>query len=257
MSAAPVIGISPNDQPPGPSRKGYRGKTLEFTDAALAEGVVRAGGVPVTLCRGIATAALALADRATATIARVDGLLLSGGADIDPGTWGQPALREAWPGQPDRDRWELALYRAALRRRVPILGVCRGCQLINVAEGGTLWSDVPTLRPRPAEVPEVTHRSEETYDQLTHTLSVEPHSEAAALFHGAAPVVNSVHHQGIREVGLGLRVTARAPDGLPEAVERRGEPWVLGVQWHPEWMGDDAVQARLLHRFVSLAGRAS
>ncbi len=254
MSAPPVIGISPNDQPPELRTRGYRGKTLEYSDQAMAEAIVRAGGLPMILCRGRATAAAALADLADASVAHIDGLLLTGGHDVDPGTYGQPAARAQWPGQPDRDRWELALYRAALAERRPILGICRGCQLINVAEGGTLWPDLPSAGPAAEGSAAAIHRSEAIYDQLMHSLDVVPGSEVATLWDGAPARVNSVHHQGLREVGIGLRVTARAPDGLPEAVERPGGPWVLGVQWHPEWMTGDLQQERLFERFVRRAG---
>ena len=126
--------------------------------------------------------------------------------------------------------------------------------VMELAEGGTLWPDLPSAGPAAEGSAAAIHRSEAIYDQLMHSLDVVPGSEVATLWDGAPARVNSVHHQGLREVGIGLRVTARAPDGLPEAVERPGGPWVLGVQWHPEWMTGDLQQERLFERFVRRAG---
>lgn len=252
MAGAPLIGITPN-RFPARDRAVYAGKALEYSDVAMAEAVVRAGGVPVLLVRGAAEAAAELVDRAEAGVGAVQGLLLAGGADVAPQSYGQRPLDPAWAGEAERDRWELALYRVALAAGRPVLGVCRGLQLLNVAEGGTLWQDLPSQR----DTARCQHRCQARYDRLEHPIEIEAGSELRALLGSAAASVSSVHHQGIDELGLALRAVARAPDGLVEAARREGSPWVFGVQWHPEWMPEDAGQARIFARFVEQAAQVA
>ncbi|MCB9728950.1 MAG: gamma-glutamyl-gamma-aminobutyrate hydrolase family protein [Deltaproteobacteria bacterium] len=247
MIRHPLIGVSPNAFP-AEDRRFYKNKPLEYGDASIATAVRAAGGLPLMLYRAGTEGAEALAAQADAMVARVDGLVLTGGADISPGTYGEEALDPAWRGDPDRDRWEMALYRAAVAHQRPVLGVCRGAQLINVAEGGSLWQDLATLRDGSK-----VHRSQELYDSLSHDVAVEAGTELEALFGDDSHHVNSVHHQGLKAVAPSLRVIAHSPDGVPEAVVREGEPWVLGVQWHPEWMQDRPAQRRIFERLVELA----
>lgn len=179
---------------------------------------------------------------------RVDGLLLSGGVDIDPQSYGDALVNERWRGQLDRDRFELALFREALAQKLPILGVCRGMQFINVAYGGTLWQDIPSLRPM-----SVLHRNQELYDGLTHELEVVPDTFLAEIFGTDTTIVNSVHHQGIKTLGQGLTAIAYAQDGLIEAVMSHPADNVVGVQWHPEWMRDSQPNQQLFEWFVGKA----
>jgi len=235
----PLIGISSNLFAAEP-RASYNGKALLVTDRAMVRAIERAGGVPLLL---------PLSDRLADLMASVDGLLLTGGADIDPTTWGGEV--GDWPGQPERDRYELEALALARERRLPVLGVCRGHQLLNVAFGGTLTRDLPTER-----ASTVRHRDRETYDQNRHTIEVLADSwlsdvlgPEAALNPGC--MVNSVHHQGIDRLGDGLTATAWAPDGLIEAVEARADRWTLGVQWHPEW-DERPEHAAIFRRFVEV-----
>ncbi len=162
-------------------------------------------------------------------LAAVRGLVLTGGEDVDPGEYGaepHPALGET---NRRRDRWEIALVRAAHARAIPTLAICRGIQILNVALGGTLVQDIPAQWPGalPHEDRERTLR--------THAVDVVPGTRTAAALGGGSLSVNSVHHQAVDRLAPGLRITARSPDGLVEAVETEDERWwVVGVQWHPE-----------------------
>jgi putative glutamine amidotransferase len=165
-----------------------------------------------------------------------DGILLTGGADVDPARYGESDRHGSVEVDPERDQYELALTRAALDRQLPMLAICRGVQVLNVAAGGTLMQDIPTSidsavlhrRPRPAR----------TRRARAHAIALAPGTLLASLLHdrqrGAAPVVvNSRHHQAVKQVAPGFVVSATAPDGIVEAIERP-TGFCLGVQWHPE-----------------------
>lgn len=244
MQRAPLIAVSPNYLP-AEDRRLYKGKPLEYGEAHLAASIAAAGGLPTLLYRAELEGE-ALAEHAAALVDRIDGLVLSGGEDISPTTYGQFARDPAWAGNPARDAFELALYRAAVAAHKPVLGVCRGAQLIGVAEGGSLWQDLPSMRGGP-----ITHRSQELYDSLGHDLEIDA-AFLAALFDGEAVAVNSVHHQALDAEPASLRVIARAPDGVAESYVRP-DAWVLAVQWHPEWMQARPSQRRLFERFVLAA----
>jgi putative glutamine amidotransferase len=210
-------------------------------DAALVAGtyldcVRRAGGLPLLF----APEAVSESD-VQSLIARVDGLLLIGGADLDPASYGQAPTAWTEATYPLRDEFELALVRAAFARDLPVLGICRGLQVMNVATGGTLHQHLTDAgfaehRALPGSLGEPT----------MHALAVEPGSLPAA----AAPVpgmVNSHHHQGIDRVGEGGEVVARSlPDQLVEAVRWPAHRYALGVQWHPEALELDATIAGLV-----------
>lgn len=247
MKRPPVIAISPNALP-AEDRPLYKNKALEYGEASMAR-VVRAGGaVPLMAYRADVADAEALAAHAEAVIGACDGLVLSGGADVDPPTYGDVLHDERWRGDPLRDAFEIALYRAARAADKPVLGVCRGAQLINVAEGGTLWQDLRTLREG-----SLVHRDQEAYDRLGHPLELDVDTRLAPLFEGEPLHVNSVHHQGVRELAPDARVLARAPDGVVEAFEISAAAWILAVQWHPEWMVTRS-SARLFQALARAAG---
>lgn len=241
---APLIAVSPNHLPPE-DRRLYQGKALEYGEAELAQALARAGATPILLYRA-GHALSDLANWAAALIDRVDGLVLSGGQDIGPETYGDSLQNPAWVGDAHRDTFELALYRAAIAAKKPVLGVCRGAQLIGVAEGGTLWQDLPSLRG--PQTPTLTHRDQPLYDRLTHPIVFE-NPFLDQIFDGEPHIVNSVHHQALRELPTTLTVLATAPDGVSECYVRR-DAWVLAVQWHPEWM-DTASSRRLFACFVA------
>ena len=247
MSRRPLIAVSPNHLP-AEDRRFYKGKPLEYGEAHLAAAVAAAGGIPLMVY--LAEQSDTIAGWAESIVAQVDALLLSGGEDIAPTNYGEAPGDPDWAGNPRRDELELALYRAALAADKPVLGVCRGAQLIGVAEGGSLWQDLPTLRPDT-----IVHRSQEDYDRLAHALEIDARASfLAALFDGEEAVVNSVHHQGLKDEPAPLRVIARAPDGVAECYVHE-DAWVLGVQWHPEWMQSRPSQRRLFETFVAAARR--
>jgi putative glutamine amidotransferase len=163
-------------------------------------------------------------------VAALDGLVLQGGADIDPQAYGEAPSELLGSTDALRDRFELNLLRAFVAARKPVLGICRGMQLINVACGGSLHQDLigagATANAHVAPA----------YDEHSHALRFEPGSWFAGLYPGAcAPVVNSIHHQGVKTLGQGLQVEAWSDDGVPECIRGTGESFLLGVQWHPEF----------------------
>ncbi len=186
---------------------------------------------------------------------RLDGVFLPGGADIDPATYGDGPHVACDKTDPERDRVELSLAKWAMADGRPVLGVCRGIQLINVAAGGTLFQDLATQRPESIKHDYFPFNGQSfTRDHLAHTVDVSADSRLARLYGAGELRVNSMHHQGIRELGQGLRVTAVAPDGLVEAIETTGDAYVFAVQWHPEALTDRDAQARAMFReFIEAA----
>ncbi|MEU3043805.1 gamma-glutamyl-gamma-aminobutyrate hydrolase family protein [Streptomyces diastaticus] len=179
-------------------------------------------------------------ERADAVVARVDGLVIAGGPDVEPARYGAERDPRTGPPAPARDAWELALIDAALSLGTPLLGICRGMQLLNVALGGTL-------------VQHLDGHTGGTGVFGSHPVKPVPGSRYAA----AVPeesVVPAYHHQCVDELGRGLSVSAQADDGTVEAIETAGEPWVLGVQWHPE-MGEDTRVMRALVEAAATRGR--
>lgn len=174
------------------------------------------------------------AESARSIIAAVDGLVLTGGEDVDPELYGQQRHDRLGPVNRRRDESEIALVLAAREAGKPVLAICRGPQLLNVALGGTLIQDIPSCVPHA-----LAHDSEDSRNARAHEIVIEPDSRIAAAVGATRISVNSLHHQSILEPAPGLRVTARAPDGIIEGVESEGEEWwALAVQWHPEEMSD-------------------
>jgi putative glutamine amidotransferase len=221
------IGISANFMHADPHRALFKGKTLQYVEQRLAMSVWRAGATPVLLAE--------LADEAgtRAMIDAVDGLLLSGGADVAPESYGAESIDARWPGDARRDAYECHLVELAQARAKPILGVCRGAQILNVALGGTLWQDLQTQVDGA-----LVHRDWEHYDELGHDIRITAGSWVSEVYGDVTRLaVNSVHHQGLRELAPGLKATAWAPDGIVEAIEAIDDlQWISAVQWHPEWL---------------------
>lgn len=188
---------------------------LHFADYPRA--VAASGGLPVELTRDAEVEGI---------VARLDGLVLTGGADVDPSAYGQAPHENLGAVEQERDRWELALLEAAERRGIPVLCICRGVQLLNVARGGSLRQHVGV------DEGDGHPRFDEDGRKHAHPVALDEGSLAASLY-GRSAEVNSLHHQVIDRVGEGLRVTGRSPDGSVEAVESEHGP-VLGLQWHPE-----------------------
>lgn len=187
------------------------------------ERVRAAGGWPV-LCDPMPLDS----DDAARFVARFDAVLLTGGPDVDPQRYGEVAHPSVYGTDTRVDEFELALARAALTATVPLLAICRGVQVLNVACGGTLWQDIETA---PGVAPH--GRPGEIDGERVHDVAIEPASLLAAVMGSDSVRCSCHHHQSIRELGDGLVVSARATDGIIEAVERPGAP-MLAVQWHPE-----------------------
>ena len=195
-------------------------------NAAYIRSVLGAGGVPILLSPllGPSYAARALDG--------VDALLLTGGEDIHPALYGAEPSPFLNPPSRERDLFELALFATARQRELPVLGVCRGIQLVNVGLGGTLFQDIPSERPG-----SVAHDPGGERDARTHAIELKPGSRVAAALGGTAFSVNSFHHQAVDRLADGLIASGWSPDGLIEAVESPADaPWLLAVQWHPEEM---------------------
>jgi putative glutamine amidotransferase len=196
---------------------------LEVALATLyPDAIERAGGVPVIV-------PLLRPDAIASLLDRVDGVCLPGGPDLQPSTYGEEPHPQLGPTEPRVDAVELALVRAADRRGLPILGICRGMQALNVARGGTLHQHLPD-----AVGDHLQHRQTEHGSVTTHRVETAPHSRLRPMFGGPWLEVNSFHHQAVRTLGRGLVATAWAEDGTIEAIETPGERMVLGVQWHAE-----------------------
>jgi putative glutamine amidotransferase len=176
---------------------------------------------------------------------RLDGVFLPGGVDMDPLQYGESRLPVCGVPDPDRDRVEVALVRWAMEEQKPVLAVCRGVQVLNVASGGTLYQDLAEWCDAAIKHDYWPLEPLQRRD-LVHDVLVEPGTLLASIMGAGAGTVNSMHHQGIKQLAPGLVVNARAPDGLIEGVEGRDESFLLGVQWHPEELVESMPEARRL-----------
>lgn len=219
----PIILITAGKQGQITKERGEMQSVNSSINMQYVESVLRAGGVPVTLpC---------VADREAvhAAVQAADGILLPGGGDIISHAYGEEPHPKTLYQDPRRDEMEFEATRIALEQRMPILGICRGVQVLNVAFGGSLIQDVPS------QVPEVLlHYSYALEPWLSHTVDIEDGSLLARIFGTSSMLVNSYHHQAVKDVGDGLRINCRARDGVIEGVEAADGRPVLGVQFHPE-----------------------
>jgi putative glutamine amidotransferase len=226
------IGVSARIFHPEPGAKGLRGKTLQYLEESIAHWVmsrdVLVFMIPTVGHQGMLHPSnIRLRDYAK----HLDGLLLQGGADVSPQSYAETATSHEWPGDRVRDMYELELLHEFIESGKPVLGVCRGCQLINVAFGGTLYQDIAT------DVPTASAHVNENYDQHRHGIHFPDGSTLANMFPGRRDaIVNSIHHQAVKTLGRDLNIEAvSAADGIIEAVRYRRAPFVMGVQWHPEF----------------------
>jgi putative glutamine amidotransferase len=208
-------------------------------DLDYVEGVAEAGGVPVVLPPVVGSRG------AEALLDGMDGLLLSGGSDLDPVYYGEEPVPELGVTVPERDAFEMALLERALRRQIPILGICRGMQILNVALGGTLYQDLPSQMDHMVLLG---HRQQTPKWQPTHEVEVDGGSKVAQMMGTDELKVNSYHHQAIKDLASGLTAVARSPDEVIEAVEWNdlSKRWLVGVQWHAEAMRDAGPEHRRL-----------
>ncbi|HEV2999199.1 MAG TPA: gamma-glutamyl-gamma-aminobutyrate hydrolase family protein [Solirubrobacteraceae bacterium] len=243
--AVPLIAITTSElRKPGSSEvatSAHRQEPGGRRDMALAmaypSAIERGGGAPLVIPPFAA-------ERDVETILdRVDGLLVSGGPDIDPCLYGEPPHPKLGPTDVGLDRFEIGLVRRALERDLPLLGICRGAEVLNVARGGTLVQHVDG------------HRQEEEGRIATQDVRVEEGSRLADVLGETRIRVNTFHHQAVERLGGGVRAVAWADDGVVEAIELAGLDFAIGVQWHAESLIDDAHHCALFARFAAAAHR--
>jgi putative glutamine amidotransferase len=233
---APKIGISACYLHPDPARAAFGKKTLNYVEQSMSHWVMSGGALPVMIPPVTGDTA-----RGGATLAHyadwLDGLVMHGGVDVWPGSYGEATLKPEWNGDKIRDDYEIALVKAFVAAGKPVFGICRGLQLINVAYGGSLFQDITTQHPGALQ-----HRDGEVYDNLFHTVRIEAKSRLGSMIDSVNSYkINSIHHQGIKDLAPGFVVEARCPDdGMIEAIRLdtgnvEKDAWVAAVQWHPEF----------------------
>ena len=228
------IGISACLLHPEATREAYGAKTLQYLEQSTALWVSRSGALPVMIPSLTDDVSCPVpSDRRVSDYAQwLDGLVLHGGADVWPGNYGEVPLHIDWTGDRARDDYEKALVAAFVAAGKPVFGICRGLQLINVAFGGTLYQDIPSQLPQA-----IVHGDEAAFELNFHPLAVVPGTRLASLLRDTGSFkVNSIHHQGIKDLAPGFVVEARCPDdGMIEAIRLTGDAYVAAVQWHPEF----------------------
>lgn len=227
------IGLSARLLHQSPKELGFRGKTLQYLEQSAAHWIMSHGAMAFMIPTLLSDTPHRRAMVTAAHYAeQLDGLLLQGGADVDPRTYGEQPLRPEWSGDEVRDRYELALLRAFIDQGKPVFGICRGMQLINVAYGGTLYQDIEEQIPGAAA-----HVDPSLYDDLIHGVRFAPGSLFEQTFGTTGPVpVTSIHHQCVKRIGNGLVAHAFSDqDDVVEAIVADSRNLVIGVQWHPEF----------------------
>jgi len=236
----PIIGITTG------SINNSFGQRMVTLNEAYIKAILQAGGVPLL----IPSASAANGNGESEEFGNiVDGILFTGGGDISPDRFqGDPHPRIDDVDE-IRDSVELNLLQTAVGNGTPFLGICRGCQLMNVGLGGTLYTHIPDQLPGaldhayPGNMRKV----------LVHKVKIEEGTRTGQLLGEPIVSVNSHHHQGLKGIAPSLQVTGNAPDGLVEAIELKGHPFGIGVQWHPEWLTDQEVTRNLFSKFINAA----
>ena len=220
-----------------------RAPTYEIPQAYL-DAILTPGGLPNLLPTSLPIAAL------PELVNRFDGFVFSGGGDVDPALYGGHLDATVHSIDPERDDFERALIPLVLEADKPLLAICRGAQILNVALGGSLYEDIPSALPaalRHDWYPNIPR------DYLAHTVEIEPGSRLAEILGTRKLRTNSLHHQAIRQPAPGLEVVARAEDDVIEAVELPGKRFAIGVQWHPECLPEEPAMQRLFSEFFNAA----
>lgn len=234
------IGVSARLLHQAPQELGFRNKILQYIEQSVAHWIMEHGAVAFmvpAVAHDSKHAARHL--KVEQVVQELDALVLQGGADVAPQTYGQTPMDPRWQGDVVRDRYELALLRTFLAQKKPVLGVCRGAQLLNVAFGGTLYQDIPTQCPAAHA-----HVDTDLYDQLEHDVTFLQGTALTKLYPNASQLrVTSIHHQAVADLGKGVVVEAVSTlDGMVEAIRWTGDTYARGVQWHPEFHhGRDAL----------------
>ena len=225
------IGISARLFHPESGSLGLRSKTLQYLEESIAQWVmsrdVLVFMIPTVNTNGMVHPSnVRLRDYAK----HLDGLVLQGGADVSPQSYAEAATRPEWNGDRVRDMYELELLHEFIEHGKPVLGICRGCQLINVAFGGSLYQDIAS------DVPTAIAHVNDLYDNNFHELQFPPGSSLTGMLDTRTSLVNSIHHQAIKDLGRDLQIEAISmTDQIVEAVRYKKAPFVMGLQWHPEF----------------------
>jgi putative glutamine amidotransferase len=239
----PLIGISCSRLVGGSWGLYSRGHFMDYTFAEYSQAVLAAGGAPVLVPVAQNTESI------TTLLGALGGLILTGGPDVNPRFYGEQPVDGLGEVDEGLDLMELELARAAVNRDIPTLAICRGIQVLNVSQKGTLYQDVGSQVSGA-----INHGQQADKGVLTHTVRIAPDSRLATILESQEIWVNSKHHQAVKAAGSGLAISARASDGVVEAVEHPGKRFILGVQWHPEgtWQHDPCSR-RLFEALIQAA----
>ena len=227
---------------PNPAGRPAFGINQPYVDA-----VTHAGGLPICLPMDLSN------DDLDRLLPRLDGILFTGGYDLDPRLYGSQPHPRVEGVDANRDRVEIYLARAMAQSGKPFFGICRGCQVVNVALGGSLYEHLPEQLPG-----DVSHdRHDMPRNYLAHAVNIEPDNQLNKILTNSQAQVNSLHHQGVRRLAEGLRITAHSLDGLVEAFELTGHPFGLAVQWHPEELQALEEMRKLFRAFIQACRAAN
>ena len=242
----PVIGITCSRSVGGRWSDYDLGHFIEFAFDAYSQAVLNCGGAPLLIPISQSKRSLA------AICGRLDGLIFSGGPDINPRFYKDEPHQGLKDVDENQDEMELELSRQALAADVPILGICRGLQLLNVAMGGTLYQDIALQVPKACN-----HSPRANRGTVTHKVRIEPNTRLQETLQRPSLWVNSKHHQAVKAPAPGLVISAVASDGIIEALEDPNRPFLLGVQWHPEGLWEkDAAARKLFKALIAAAGKS-
>jgi putative glutamine amidotransferase len=217
------------------------GLPMNAVMSSYIQAVARAGGLPVLIPLGLEIRAY------QAMFKRLDGILFTGGGDVHPERYGGQAHEKVGDVDAERDRVELWLAQAVVEQDKPFLGICRGFQVLNVAQGGTLYEDILDQKQGALKhdyYPDIPRNT------LAHEVTIDPQSRLAGILGLTTSPVNSLHHQGVRQLAARFTPTAHAPDGMLEAYELPAHRFGLAVQWHPEWLQEHEPMRKLFEAFI-------
>jgi len=237
MAKPLIIGISARiHHPVGPvlDLGGVYTKTLHYLEQSVAHWVLAKDVLAVMIPAIESEGLIQRSEMSLASYAEhLDGLVLQGGADVAPESYGETPLTPEWSGDRVRDRYEIDLFNAFVAAGKPVIGICRGCQLINVALGGTLFQDIPTQVTQA-----ISHRDADLYERALHDVTLIQGTRLSKMYPDVRQAkINSIHHQAVKDLGSDLVVEALGvPDGIVEAIRWRGPSYVFGMQWHPEFL---------------------
>ncbi|HSN39608.1 MAG TPA: gamma-glutamyl-gamma-aminobutyrate hydrolase family protein [Burkholderiales bacterium] len=252
------IGLSPRFLHNVPPELGFKGKKLQYLEQSIAHWLMTANALVFMLPSIEGGGLLRRGNiRIADYVEALDGLVLQGGADVSPLTYGETPLKSAWDGDRIRDMYEMDLVQEFVSAGKPVLGICRGLQLINVAFGGTLYQDILHQHGN-----ELKHHNPEAFDRYYHSIAFVAGSGLARLYPNLGSArVNSIHHQAVKDLGKDLAVEALSePDDIVEAIRWRGACYVVGLQWHPEFHDPDDASlldgSAILNEFLAAVRQA-